>query len=115
MALKWPWVEGQAPPVNWPRIVVPVMLHELAQRASGGRFNPRIHLWLDGEGNAKLGDFGIAQAYESVCGVDGRRYVACNGEPQSDSSGYQIVIRIGSPDEHKRLSSELPGLKQLDP
>ncbi|MCH7548095.1 MAG: protein phosphatase 2C domain-containing protein, partial [Candidatus Krumholzibacteriota bacterium] len=34
-------------------------------------------LYRDESGRLKLGDFGIAQAYETVCGVDGRRYVAC--------------------------------------
>ena len=41
-------------------------------------------VYRDEAGRVKLGDFGIAQAFETVCGIDGRRYVACTSEPQAD-------------------------------
>lgn len=47
-------------------------------------------LYRDESGRLKLGDFGIAQAYETVCGVDGRRYVACTSAPQADPSGRNL-------------------------
>ena len=47
-------------------------------------------LYRDESGRLKLGDFGIAQAFETVCGVDGRRYVACTSAPQADPSGRNV-------------------------
>ena len=35
-------------------------------------------LYLDATGRVKLGDFGIARVFESVCGLDNRRYLACD-------------------------------------
>jgi len=44
-------------------------------------------LYLDEAGRAKLGDFGIAPAYEAVCGVEGRRQLHCDGEVRAGADG----------------------------
>ena len=48
-----------------------------ADKAPHGGIQPGA-LYLDQTGRVKLGDFGIAPAYESVCGLDNRRYLACD-------------------------------------
>ncbi|MCH8806879.1 MAG: hypothetical protein IH986_12420 [Planctomycetes bacterium] len=48
-----------------------------ADKAPHGGIQPGA-LYLDQTGRVKLGDFGIAPAFESVCGLDNRRYLACD-------------------------------------
>ncbi|MBU0639963.1 MAG: hypothetical protein KKB50_13930, partial [Planctomycetes bacterium] len=44
-------------------------------------------LFMDQAGRVKLSDLGIGPAFESACGIDARRYVACDAHVETDAAG----------------------------
>lgn len=44
-------------------------------------------LYCDESGRVKLGDFGIAPAFETVCGLDSRRQIHCASDVRDDRDG----------------------------
>lgn len=58
-------------------------------------------LLRDETGRMKLADFGIAVAFETVCGLDARRYVACEVDGQRKQGGRLLsgVWRLLAEDE----------------
>ncbi len=57
-------------------------------------------VFRDETGRIKLGDFGIAPAFEAVCGLEARRYVACDPKEASSVAGRQIGGAWKLLDEH---------------
>lgn len=76
-------------------------------------------------GVVKLGDFGIAPAFESACGVDARRHVACCPDPAPEgtarrASGVWALLDDDEPHEYGWIAPYfghelLEGRRRLNP
>ena len=47
-------------------------------------------LYLDEAGRPKLGDYGIAPAFEDICGIESRRFIHCSSSDESTTRGRPL-------------------------